>query len=285
MSERKSQSEIEKDRPKGRLTSFMIFNKEVNPKVRKEFPDMNFTEASRECSKRWRNLSEKDKQFYIDKSEQDKIRYETAMKEFLRLHPGAERKKPTRKSSRTKVGKSRRLKRDPKKPKGTRTSYQFYSIDAWKEVKEDFPKYDTGAVSKELGRRWRNLPEKEKEYYVKKSDHDKIRYEKEMKRYNRKIKNKSNTSEGKHKKDKRRDSRRKKKDRRRSRDRSRSRRDSKRHRRRNSRKHRRRRYSSSSSGYSSFTESSTSGYSSSNSGSYTSNTSSSASYPSDSFSD
>ncbi|KAJ6244759.1 high mobility group protein dsp1 [Anaeramoeba flamelloides] len=277
MSHKKSESDIEKERPKGRLTSFMIFNKEINHKVRKEFPKMDFSEISKECSKRWRNLTEKEKQVYIDKSEKDKIRYERAMNEFLNRYPDAARKKPTKRSSRGK--------KDPNKPKGVRTSYQFYSSAVWKYVKKDYPDYSTGGISKEIGKRWKELPEKDKEKYVRKSDQDKIRYEKELKEYNRKLKSKSGKKESRHKKGKRRDKRRSRKERRRSRDRSRSRRDSKRRHRRHSRKHRKHRYSSSSSSTGSYTGSSSSGYSSSNSGSLSFTSSSTGSYTSDSFSD
>eukprot|EP01155_Anaeramoeba_flamelloides_P012142 Anaeramoba_flamelloidesa330748_65.p1 GENE.a330748_65~~a330748_65.p1 ORF type:complete len:283 (-),score=56.54 a330748_65:119-967(-) len=282
MSHKKSESDIEKERPKGRLTSFMIFNKEINHKVRKEFPKMDFTEISKECSKRWRNLSEKEKQVYIDKSEEDKLRFEREMKEFLRLYPDAPAKKPIKRSSVKKGGKGRSTgRRDPKKPKSARTPYQFYSSDVWRGIKQDNPDFQTGDISKEIGRRWRLVQEKDKEKYVKQSDQDKIRYEKEMKEYNRLVKNKSSKKDNKSRKSKRRDKRRSRKEKRRSR----SRRDSKRHHRRGSRRHRRHRYSSSSSGYSSYTGSSSSGYSSSSSGSSGFSSSSSGSFTSDSFSD
>ncbi|KAJ6238044.1 high mobility group protein dsp1 [Anaeramoeba flamelloides] len=280
MSRKKSDSDIEKSRPKGRLTSFMIFNKEVNPKVRKEFPQMTFTEISKECSKRWRSLTEKEKQVYINKSEKDKIRYERAMNEFLNRYPDAARKKPAKLLSGLKT-----RKKDPNKPKRVRTSYQFYSSAVWKDVKNEYPDYGTGGISKEIGKRWRRLPEKEKEKYVRKSDQDKIRFEKELKEFNGKHKGKSGKKESRHKKGKRRDKRRSRKERRRSRDRSRSRRDPKRHHRRHSHKHRRHRYSSSSSSPSSYTGSSSSGYPSSNSESISFTSSSTGSYTSDSFSD
>ncbi|KAJ3428343.1 high mobility group protein dsp1 [Anaeramoeba flamelloides] len=283
MSNTKLDPEIEKKRPKGRLTSYMFYNKETNLQVRKEYPKMTFTEISKECSKRWRNLSEKERQVFIDKSEQDKLRFEREMKEFLRLYPDAPAKKPIKRSSVKKGGKGRsRGRRDPKKPKSIRTPYQFYSSDVWRGIKEDHPEYQTGDISKEIGRRWKLVPEKDKEKYVKKSDQDKIRNEKEMKEYNRLVKNnKSSKKDDKNRKDKRRDKRRSRKEKRRSR----SRRDSKRHHRRNSRRRRRHRYTSSSSGYSSYTGSSSSGYSSSSSSPSYFSSSSSGSFTSDSFSD
>ncbi|KAJ6242080.1 high mobility group protein dsp1 [Anaeramoeba flamelloides] len=293
---RGSKSKADPNRPKSRLTSYLFFNKEINNQIRNKYPDMKFSEISREISKRWKRLTDKERQKYVDLSEQDGLRYEREMKEYLKNNPNAPIKKPRRNStgsskrhnrsrSGKKSGRSRsgNKKKDPKKPKARKTAYNIFNADRWLSVKNKFPNKTFGEISKEVGKLWKSLTEKEKEKYNRKSEEDKIRFEKEMKVYKKENRDKFNSDDEWKEKSKSR-----KKSRRHS---NKHQRDSRRHRRRHRRgkgRRRRSRSSDTSSSYSStyssdFTSSSYTSSRSSFSGSqsWSSSGSSSQSYSSD----
>ena len=50
-------------------TGFIVFSKEKRPEVKKENPDMKFTDISKELGKMWKNLSDEEKQVFNDKAQ------------------------------------------------------------------------------------------------------------------------------------------------------------------------------------------------------------------------
>ena len=78
--------------------------------------------------------------------------------------------------------KSRR-KRDPAAPKRGCSAYIFYCKDARLEIKRVDPEMKSTDITKEMGRRWKLLSEKDKKSYEKLAKADKTRFEDEMKEY------------------------------------------------------------------------------------------------------
>ncbi len=70
--------------------------------------------------------------------------------------------------------------KDPNAPKRPLTAYFFFVKEARKSVVDANPDMKVTEVSKELGRRWRELDEDEKAKYVKMAEKDKARYQREM---------------------------------------------------------------------------------------------------------
>ncbi|KAL2914143.1 Non-histone chromosomal protein 6 [Polyrhizophydium stewartii] len=75
---KKSEGKTRKDpdAPKKPLSAFMIFSKENRPRIKEENPDASFGEIGKLLGAAWRELSEKEKQVYNDKADEDKARYD-----------------------------------------------------------------------------------------------------------------------------------------------------------------------------------------------------------------
>ncbi|KAI8923664.1 high mobility group box domain-containing protein [Entophlyctis helioformis] len=62
--------------PKKPLSAFMIFSQENRAKIKEDNPEASFGEIGKLLGAAWRELSEKGKQVYNEKAEEDKGRYE-----------------------------------------------------------------------------------------------------------------------------------------------------------------------------------------------------------------
>lgn len=60
----------------------MIFVKETRPRIVKENPDMGALIVMKHVGSQWQNLTDKDRQYFQDKADLDKLRYLKEMKEF-----------------------------------------------------------------------------------------------------------------------------------------------------------------------------------------------------------
>ncbi|KAJ6243871.1 high mobility group protein [Anaeramoeba flamelloides] len=70
--------------PKRGLTPFMLFNVEQRKIIKNETKERRFGELTKIVAKRWKNLSETEKRPYYSMANQDKIRYEKEMEEYLK---------------------------------------------------------------------------------------------------------------------------------------------------------------------------------------------------------
>ena len=73
--------------------------------------------------------------------------------------------------------------KDPNAPKRAKTSYIFFCIKKREEIMKKFPDLTAKEIIKELGNAWRDLSDEKKSTYIKMSEKDKERYEREMKNY------------------------------------------------------------------------------------------------------
>lgn len=93
--------------------------------------------------------------------------------------------KPNRKASTkekvdaAKKATKRSAKKDSSDPKRNLTAYMFFSKDYREKVRQENPKASFGEIGKLLGKKWKDMSEKEKVPYVDKAEEDKKRYEKE----------------------------------------------------------------------------------------------------------
>jgi len=74
-------------------------------------------------------------------------------------------------------------KKDPNKPKGAKSAYTYFTEELREEKKSNGEAYDIGTVSKQSSEKWKEMDEDEKKPYVKLSEKDKKRYQKEMESY------------------------------------------------------------------------------------------------------
>lgn len=79
-----------------------------------------------------------------------------------------------------------KAKKDPEKPKKSKTSYMYFCQDQREKLLEENPNILLGEQSKKLGEMWNALDGEEKQKYVTMAEDDKNRYEQELEDYNEK---------------------------------------------------------------------------------------------------
>ena len=81
----KSKKDLGPQKPKRPLTAYNCFMKEMDPKIRLEYPDLSFGDLAKKRSSIWSEVKGDEEQMkvYRKQAEEDKIRYDNEMKEFL----------------------------------------------------------------------------------------------------------------------------------------------------------------------------------------------------------
>jgi len=81
-------------------------------------------------------------------------------------------------------GQKNRLKKEKEeRPKKAQSSYMFFASEARKQVMEANPTFKMTDISKELGKRWKELSEDKKKKYSAMAEEDKERYSKALKEF------------------------------------------------------------------------------------------------------
>lgn len=73
--------------PKSALTTFLIFSKEMRPKIKAENPDIQFSDMGRKLGELFRALTSEEKEKYEKLAQEDKVRYEKENKAYLKPLP------------------------------------------------------------------------------------------------------------------------------------------------------------------------------------------------------
>lgn len=82
VSNSKSKKSKDPNAPKKGMSAFMIFSNDHRNKVRDANPSLSFGEIGRKVGEAWKALSDKDKQVYVKKAEDDKKRYESELQTY-----------------------------------------------------------------------------------------------------------------------------------------------------------------------------------------------------------
>jgi len=92
---RKKRKKKKKDAnaPKRALSSYMYFMKQMRSKYKDENPDLTFGALGKFMGAKFRELSDEDKQEYVDLAKEDKKRYEKEMKSYVPPNDGRKKKK------------------------------------------------------------------------------------------------------------------------------------------------------------------------------------------------
>jgi len=166
------------DKPKGRMTAYAFFVQTCRDEHKKLHPDENvqFTEFSRQCSERWKTMSEKEKGKFHEMAEEDKDRHEKEMANWT-PPPGETKGRRARRPRGSKKEK------DPNKPKRALSAFFYYANEERPKVRASNPDFSVGEVAKELGRQWNELSATEKAPFEKSAEEDRARYDAAMKAY------------------------------------------------------------------------------------------------------
>ena len=163
-------------RPK---TAFMWFISENRQNFMKENPTAGITDVTKELSKKWAVISDKEKAVYNKMFQDDKERYEKERKEAF-----------------DKVAADDKSLKDSK-PKKPLNSYLYFikdeSIKA--KLKTEHQKMIAEGVNKThlqfMTYKWEKMTPKEKEKYDRLAEEDAKRFKSEMEEYNKKVKEQS----------------------------------------------------------------------------------------------
>ncbi len=158
------------------MSAFMWFiNESRGPYIAKN-PTVKFTEVTKELSKKWNKMTEKEKIPYQKKFTDDKARYESERKVILdKVEEDSNNKEAS-------------------KPKKALNAYLFFMKD--ESIKDklnaEHEKLSAEGINKTkfqfMAFKWEQMNEKEKEKYVKQAAEDSVRFSKEMEEYNKKFK-------------------------------------------------------------------------------------------------
>ena len=160
-----------KDAPKGALSAYIIFGKEIREQIKEDEPDFDSKEIMREQGRRWAKLKDENKE-EVDRlnllAKKDKIRYNKEMENYIPVVLDEEEK-----------GKKKRAKKYPNAPKGIKNAYLYYCETNRSSLKEDNPDMTGKEIQKELAEQWKALKEEdpeEAEIYIKMANDDKLRF-------------------------------------------------------------------------------------------------------------
>ena len=123
--------------PQKPVSSYMEFVREQRKMVDSGLSSLSVVEAGKELGRRWKCLIPEEKQKFVEKSRENRDRYDKELEEYEKT------KKPM----------------PPKKPPG---SYVEFMKTEKKKILEEFGTMREGELGKELGKRWRDLPREEK---------------------------------------------------------------------------------------------------------------------------
>ena len=148
--------------PKRGKSSYIFFCVDKRQEITEENPEMSAKEIIQTLGNRWRSLSQKEKQKYVDQSNEDKQRYEKEMTSYVPPEN---------------LGVSTKNTKDA--PKRGRTAYIFFCTEQRPFLKEEDPDLNTKEITSRLGAKWKSLSDDEKSPYTKLAEKDKKRYEEE----------------------------------------------------------------------------------------------------------
>ena len=139
--------------PKKPIGPYLEFAKEERVKVLAELGSMTIGEVGKELGKRWKNLPLEQKEKFLERGRQNALKYKSEMKEF-KEKGGA-----------------------PKKPL---SPYMEFAKVERPQVLAELGSLSIGEVGKELGRRWKALPQIQKEKFVEIGKENAENYVKEL---------------------------------------------------------------------------------------------------------
>ncbi|CAL4137322.1 unnamed protein product [Meganyctiphanes norvegica] len=166
------------DKPKGRTTSYAFFVQTCRDEHKKLHPDENvqFAEFSRQCSERWKTMSDKEKNKFHEMADNDKVRHDKEMANWT--PPPGETK-----GRRARRPRGAKKEKDPNKPKRALSAFFYYANVERPKVRAANPDFSVGEVAKELGRQWNELTSDVKAPFEKEASDDRARYDEAMKAY------------------------------------------------------------------------------------------------------
>jgi hypothetical protein len=138
--------------PKRGLTSYIFFCKDQRAILKEEDSNLSTKDVTSELGKRWKLLSEKDRKPYDKLAAKDKARYEKEKVSWV--DPEGEALLVTKKVKSNKKATSSEKKSHTKRKK---SGYILFCQEERPSIKDEHDDWTSQDVTKELGRRWKEL--------------------------------------------------------------------------------------------------------------------------------
>jgi len=156
--------------PKKPLTAYFLFTNDERQKIKEEFPNMSITEIAKETGRRWANVSPEVREKYETRYQESRNKYDQDMANYNQnsSHPNA---RPQKKA------------KDPNAPKQPLSAYFIFQNQERDKIKQANPNFSICEVAKELGKRWSEMPQDEKQRYTQQAEEKREQYDKDMVEY------------------------------------------------------------------------------------------------------
>jgi high mobility group protein B3 len=153
--------------PRRPLSGYMFFCKNMRNTIKEENPELSGKDITTELGRRWKSLSDKEKQPYLDMQNEDKQRYAEEKGDAKKPEPKkpepkkTESKKPEPKKPEPKIEVK---KPESKKPSSDR-AFKSFCEERREDVESDHPEWNSKKVDAELSKLWKQLSLDDKEAY------------------------------------------------------------------------------------------------------------------------
>jgi hypothetical protein len=162
--------------PKKPKSSYLVFCNIERDILRKQRPDIDFKEISRELGKKWKLLSDIEKKGFNEIYEKDKERYNKECQIYV--YPNN-------------LDVKNKVKSGIKKP---RSSYMFFCQEERIRIVKTKPNIKQTEIMRECGKKWNELSSVDKKTYENMYEKDKERYRIELEHYNNGVLEKNSSS-------------------------------------------------------------------------------------------
>jgi hypothetical protein len=160
-------------KPKGRMHACNYFTQAYRAEMKAKGTPVPMGEASKTCSEKWKQMSDKAKQRFVDMAERDKARYEKEMEDYAPPEDDGKGKKRKRNKD-----------KDPNAPKRPMTAYFLFLNDRREAIKSSNPNIKVTEVTKEAAHQWNNAEPNVRKKYDDMAAKLKANYAKELAKYN-----------------------------------------------------------------------------------------------------
>jgi len=195
------------------MNAFLLYNKEMRPKVLQKNPSMTVAEISKTIGDSWHSMQESEREQYLVEARKIKDEFHASNPDFVYTrrskaelaaagHHSSTKKRgfdeasdveeqpPTRRKRHNEEGhhkdprgRKKKRARHPTAPKHPMSGFLFYASDVRPEITQENPGKTVGFISQIIAKKWKVLTPEQKSPWDQKASADKARYAKEMETY------------------------------------------------------------------------------------------------------
>lgn len=149
--------------PKKPFQPYIYFSNSIRDAIKNEKPDISFSDLGKEMGRRFKALSPEEHQYWKDVATQEKEAYERALEAYqsnvMATNWSSSVENPAYVGSKTKPKKT-----DPNAPRKPYSAYIRFSNSVRETVKQQHPEMSPNDVSREVAKRFKELPSEERNY-------------------------------------------------------------------------------------------------------------------------